>query len=289
MNTIIEFLDAYLTRTKRTSIDPVEANALLERQGLLKDSKDRPGKPLRDLLRAGKIPHAYQAGGKGAKWTIPLSKKEECNHSADLHFEQQKFIKVHSITAKRSETKIDTTELIEQLKSARLKYKPEEVKYLLIAEAPPDSLDRFFYYEDVSRHDYLFLGVIEALYPSLKERYLNSRRSKDIKGLILKKLKEDGFYLLDLSELPLRLLKGDLKSQLPHLLDNIRLVADSNTQIILIKANVFDQAFDFLNLKFENIIDQRITFPGQGGQIKFKEQFTEALKKACYPLSPIKR
>lgn len=44
ITTIIEYLDAYLIRSGRGSIDPVEANALLEREGLLGDSKDRPGK-----------------------------------------------------------------------------------------------------------------------------------------------------------------------------------------------------------------------------------------------------
>jgi hypothetical protein len=41
----------------------------------LKDSKDSPGKPLRDLLRKGGIPHAYQVGGKRSSWTIPKSRK----------------------------------------------------------------------------------------------------------------------------------------------------------------------------------------------------------------------
>lgn len=72
---IINHLDTYLTRTGRTSIDPVEANAVLAKAGLLSDSKDRPGKPLRNLLRDGQLPHAFQSGGKGSSWTIPHSSK----------------------------------------------------------------------------------------------------------------------------------------------------------------------------------------------------------------------
>lgn len=72
---IINYLDAYLTRTGRPSIDPVEANAVLAKAGLLSDSKDRPGKPLRNLLRDGQLPHAFQSGGKGSSWTIPHSSK----------------------------------------------------------------------------------------------------------------------------------------------------------------------------------------------------------------------
>jgi hypothetical protein len=75
INAIINYLDTYLTRTGRPSIDPVEANAVLAKAGLLSDSKDRPGKPLRNLLRDGQLPHAFQSGGKGSSWTIPHSSK----------------------------------------------------------------------------------------------------------------------------------------------------------------------------------------------------------------------
>lgn len=72
---IINFLDTYLTKKGLTSIDPVEANAVLAKAGLLSDSKNRPGKPIRNLLRDGQIPHAFQSGGKGSLWTIPHSSK----------------------------------------------------------------------------------------------------------------------------------------------------------------------------------------------------------------------
>jgi hypothetical protein len=42
----------------------VEVAAELDRAGLLRDSPTRRGKPLRDLLRAGSIAHAYQEGGR---------------------------------------------------------------------------------------------------------------------------------------------------------------------------------------------------------------------------------
>ncbi len=53
-----------------TYIGAPDANAVLERNGLLRDSSQRPGKPLRDLLRAGKLRHAYQ---QGRTWIIPIS------------------------------------------------------------------------------------------------------------------------------------------------------------------------------------------------------------------------
>jgi len=282
MSAIIKFIDDYLTKSGRADIDPVEANALLAKAGILRDSKDRPGKPLRDLLRKGQLPHAFQAGGKGSSWTIPHSSRGKSSISNYSSAKQPKKKATTDKLTKSIEETTDISKLKNQLEKARQKYKPKIVKYLLIAEAPPDSLDRFFYYENVRQHDYLFLGITEALYPKLKEQFLLIARSGEIKNTILQTLQQNGFYLIDLSELPLSLLDTDLQSQLPTLVNKINSVADENTQIILIKANVYDITFQFLKQKFENVIDQRITFPGQGGQQKFQVEFKQALKKAGY-------
>jgi hypothetical protein len=282
MNAIIQFLDDYLTKTGMTSIDPVEANALLAKAGILRDSKDRPGKPLRDLLRKGHLPHAFQAGGKGSSWTIPHSSKGKSSAPNYSSVDQQPK-KVPNVKQTRIiDESINISQLKKQLEKARQKYKPEIVKYLLIAEAPPDSLERFFYYDTVRLHDYLFLGVAEAIYPRLKEQFLLSGRSSEIKNTILQTLQKDGFYLLDLSELPLSILDTDLHSQLPSLVEKIESVAGEKTHIILIKANVYDITFQFLKQKFKNVVDQRITFPGQGGQRKFQVEFKLALKKVGF-------
>jgi hypothetical protein len=49
-------------------ISAVDAAQELNRMGLLVDSRSRPGKPLRDMLRAGQIEHAYQENG--FRWFI---------------------------------------------------------------------------------------------------------------------------------------------------------------------------------------------------------------------------
>lgn len=71
---LIKAIDELLERSELDSVNPVEANAYLERMGILKDSHDRPGKPLREILRTGKFPHAYQ---EGRLWKIPHSKLSE--------------------------------------------------------------------------------------------------------------------------------------------------------------------------------------------------------------------
>jgi predicted ATPase len=279
MYKITRFLDDYLIKTGRMDINPVEANELLARAGILPDSRDRPGKPLRDLLRQGKLSHAFQAGGKGSKWIIPHSSQGKglALDSAAVAKQEKRTAPVKPMQTK--EATVDISDLKNQLEKARQKYKPELVRYLLVAEAPPDSLERFFYYDNVRQHDYLFLGVAEALYPKLKAQFISSGRNSHIKKSVLEKFQEDGFYLLDLSELPLSLLDKDLRSQLPDLFDKINAIIDDNTHIILIKANVYDIAFPLLKQKFENVIDQRIPFPGQGGQRKFQDEFKRALRK----------
>jgi hypothetical protein len=283
MTTIIKYIDDYLSRTGLPDIDPVEANAILAKAGILCDSKDRPGKPLRDLLRKGQLPHAFQSGGKGSSWIIPHSCKLATTLSNYPTSNQPKNKIISTASKAKSSITVDIAQLIKQLEKARLKYKPDIVRYLLIAEAPPDSIERFFYYDNVHQHDYLFLGVAQTLYPHLKETFLASGRSSEIKNSILLKLKADGFYLLDLSELPLSLLNGDLYSQLPNLIEKLNQVANKQTNIILIKATVYDTAFQHLQGEgFENIVEVRIPFPGQGGQKLFQTKFHEALKLVGY-------
>src|SRR5690606_28138622 len=156
-----------------------------------RDSKDRPGKPLRNLLRKGQLPHAFQSGGKGSSWTIPHSSKGKSSVSNYSSVQQQVKKTVTIQPIKATETIMDISQLKKQLEKARQKHKPEKVKYLLVAEAPPDSLERFFYYDSVRQHDYLFLGVAEALYPNLKEQFLLSGRNSEIKNSILQKLQQE--------------------------------------------------------------------------------------------------
>lgn len=67
---IIKTIDEYLEKSGDSYITAVDAAAILDRKGILKDSESRPGKPLRDILRTGLIPHAYQVG---VFWRIPHS------------------------------------------------------------------------------------------------------------------------------------------------------------------------------------------------------------------------
>lgn len=280
MTKIIKFLDEYLLKSNIKSIGAVEANELLAKMGILKDNNDRPGKPLRDLLRKGTIPHAFQIGGKGSSWIIPHSNWRKNNDSNYSSIKRQEKIILFKETQENSNKTINISELKKQLETARKNYKPEKVKYLLIAEAPPDNLSRFFYYESVINHDYLFLGIAQSLFPKLKSLYIESNRNPEIKELILKKFQQDGFYLLDLSPVPRSLLETSLSSQIHSLNQNIKNIINKETKVILIKTNVYDIAFETLNRNFENVINCRIPFPGQGWQKEFQIRFKKALEMA---------
>ena len=213
VKSIIEHIDKYLTESDRISIDPVEANEILEKAELLRNSKDRSGKPLRNLLRNGRLPHAFQLGGKGTKWTIPHSNKGKTKNSNYSNTSNKKALLVKGKSKKQQINNTDFEKISKNLEKARQKYLPKKIKYLLVAEAPPDSLERFFYFEDVKQHDYLFLGVAQAMYPDLKDKFLTSKRKMEIKKLILERFKSEGFFLLDLSDLPISLLNDSLEQQ----------------------------------------------------------------------------
>lgn len=272
INSIIKYLDDYLEKTGQNELTAVEANQILSKTNLLSDSDSRPGKPLRDLLRAGKFPHAYQRNNRF--WYIPHSGnfKKVSNLKKSIMPKVEKKIK--------NPKKIDLKELKKQISVARNKYKPTKVKCIFIAEAPPDSVERFFYYEDVKKADYLFLGIIDILYPELKTDFLSLRRSTEKKKEILNKLKSDGFYLLDLLNEPIGSFTGDLNEAAKVLVGKIKTEFEKNIPVILIKANVVDLLYKkLISAGFTNVPKERLPFPSTGGQTKFRNGFIKALKE----------
>ena len=157
------------------------------------------------------------------------------------------------------------------------KYKPATIRTLLLAEAPPCSLDRYFYFEDVKTQDSLFLEIMGVLYPDLKKRYLASGRDTDLKIELLENFKEDGYWLMDLSEIPTSLTNESLESCTPSLLQRLEKYIDKNTPIILIKASVYDSCYWPLWDNGYKVIGERIPFPGSGQQGVFREKFRRVL------------
>lgn len=176
---------------------------------------------------------------------------------------------------KNTDTDIDF--LKEGYAAAANRYKPRPVKVLLIAEAPPCNLDRFFYFEEVKKQDSLFLEIMGVLYPEQKEAYLASGRETIRKKELLETFRDDGYWLLDLSEVPPELTGQSLEDCVPGLLQRLQKHITPTTPIILIKASVYDLLYPMLTEQGYQVVAERLPFPGSGQQKVFREKFKKIM------------
>jgi hypothetical protein len=96
-----------------------------------------------------------------------------------------------------------------QRKFWQSQWRPKKVKYLLIAESPPNAEDRYFYNDTVLKQDGLFWNTMMVLYPrkicesnNKNELKINKKIRKD-KKYFLCCFCDDGFFLIDSVEDPL--------------------------------------------------------------------------------------
>jgi hypothetical protein len=151
-----------------------------------------------------------------------------------------------------------------QRESAASRYKPGTVDLLLVAESPPTSLDRYFYFEDVQAHDSLFRCVVRTV--------LEIEPTRE-KAEHLAALRDAGLFLIDL--------RPDSLDARPavELLDGllVRVRALEPRSVVLIKVTVFDLAYRFLQSHGISVAPQRIPFPGSGQQKRFEALMKDAL------------
>lgn len=168
--------------------------------------------------------------------------------------------------------------LYNQLEAARRKYKPEKIDLLFIAEAPPNAIDRFFYYENVTEADYLYLGIVRALD---EKSNVETKTLRAIKKDVLLKLKECGIFLMDLCSMPLAFAIPPIaelhKNEFIKKLEQTDGIDKEYTNIILIKANVYDCLYGELKKKGYKVVNKRIPFPASGQQKNFQVAMREAL------------
>lgn len=159
------------------------------------------------------------------------------------------------------------------IESAREKYRPDKVKLLFIAEAPPSALDRFFYYENVTKGDSLFLHIVRELFPKLRD--IEAKVLRNNKELILQEFKENGYYLEDGCQFPIK--QGTRTSKKIEILRNnqsnlIRKIEKfrNTSKVILISSSVYVAHNDYLNSQgFDVLNTVAIPFPASGQQKKF--------------------
>ena len=151
-------------------------------------------------------------------------------------------------------------------RQAAARYQPVEIDMLLVAEAPPKALDRYFYFEDVREQDSLFRYVCRVL--------LGREPTRAGKRALLDQLRDRGVFLIDLKETPIDGMP--LAKDVPSLVERCR--ALKPRRIVLIKATVFDAAYRALVDAGLAVEDIRIPFPGSGRQLQFVEAFGRAVR-----------
>jgi hypothetical protein len=165
--------------------------------------------------------------------------------------------------------------------AAALKYKPNPIKYLLIAEAPPADLSRYFYFEEMIGGDGFYFETMNALYSTNRfdPKFLRKNKEK-----FLNCFKRDGFYLIDACEEPMESKDRSYKEKqiekyLPDLKSRILGFACPAAKIILIVATVHSICLEELKQEGFCVINKRsIPFPGTGNQGKFREHFLDLLR-----------
>lgn len=174
---------------------------------------------------------------------------------------------------------------------ARESYRPSDIRWLLVAEAPPCDESRFFYFADVSDHDSLYIETMDVIfgdrYPDLFRG--EKRKTSDIrvrKKEFLEQFTREGFYLIDAVDRPITKGEDNLKvvaAGVPELAKKIDGLVSSRTRIVLIKASVYSIKGHLESRGVRGIInDEMVPFPGSGQQNKFRERFHHLLLKYGY-------
>jgi hypothetical protein len=148
--------------------------------------------------------------------------------------------------------------------AAARRWRPDRIDLLLVVEAPPSALDRYFYFEDVPTHDSLFRHVVEAV--------LGEKPSRD-KAPYLDALRERGVFLADLSVDPF----SDRRDAIPRCVPDLVLrVREMRAQrVVLIGTAVYDAAYAVLRDAGLPVVDVRLPYPGSGQQRRFLDAFRD--------------
>ncbi len=164
----------------------------------------------------------------------------------------------------------------------REKYRPARVRVLLIAESPPDpgSGDRRFFYSPVlTRNDNLYRGVAEAVY--------GERRDVDLrdKPAVLKRLKEDGLWLIDATEYPINKTTSTVRAReiaaaVPRLIERCLELAPE-IGVIICHTKVYAAAARALREAGVTVLHtEPIPFPLGNWRAEFVSRFRRVLESA---------
>ncbi|HEX4402819.1 MAG TPA: hypothetical protein VHZ98_15975 [Galbitalea sp.] len=165
----------------------------------------------------------------------------------------------------------------------RARWRPDEVRLLLIAESAPDdggdeANRRFFYDDNLTGRDGLFRQVVHVLFdnPELKSGPV-------AKAPWLAKLRDRGVYLIDLASVPVNYhSRSERAAALQQDIDaTVGLAGElAPDGIVLVKRNVFDLLNEPLRAAGLRVLhDKFIPFPASGQQPLFRERFMAACRR----------
>ena len=264
MDHVNAFIQHELRRQNVTAVPAVTVARWLDRAGILTDSASRPGLPLRRLLRAGLIAGSVQRPPtSNGRWFItPVAGSPPHRLSPP----KAKRVRAHRGIAGTADAAVCDAARRRRARAAG-KYRPSRVKLLLVAEAPPAALDRYFYFEDVNAHDSLFRYVARGI--------LDVEPTRANKPELLGSLKREGVFLIDLKRDPVD--GAPLTAEVPGLLARVKRLRPD--RMIVIKSSVFDLVRLPLLDAGLPLVDERVPFPGSGQQRRFEQAFARALSR----------
>lgn len=170
----------------------------------------------------------------------------------------------------------------------RQRFRPQKVRYLLIAESPPPvatvSSSRHFYRTDqVRKDDRLFVNTIKALYPETEK--LTEGELEQAKEYWLGRFQQDGWYMIEAlkesqpHEVTKRQRQERIREELTSLIRRVSVLADKHTKLILIKSNVFEIAAAPLKGAGYNILNtELVDYPGHFNQRAYREKLRRLVR-----------
>ena len=165
---------------------------------------------------------------------------------------------------------------------ARRKYRPDKIRFLLIAESPPSS-GGFFYFATTIGKDHLFRETMKAL--EFWPHNQPMQRGVD-KRSMLRRFQSMGFYLLDTCVSPVDKMRPDdrretVLTQTPRLIKDV--ISADPSHIFIVKSSIFNPVSQALKESgfLPRLLNVRpVPFPSHGNQRLYRSMLRRAVRKA---------
>jgi hypothetical protein len=159
--------------------------------------------------------------------------------------------------------------------TAAARYKPRQVQLLFIAESPPRALERYFYYENSKRGDWLWIALMKGLFGG---EFKDTKSERPQKPYWLAKFRDSGCFLMDAVKQPIFLQNRKrvtlIKSRISEILAEVQALAPQ--RIVLVKNSVHSALFPLLKHAGWNVVNEKaLPFPASWHQRRFQHLFAE--------------